>query len=50
MRLSCSAVIRGLSINDLARVECVLDSNDDAEEEEDDDDDDDCCVFVVRCR
>jgi hypothetical protein len=53
VRLSCSAVIRGLSINDLARVECVLDNNDADDEEDDDDDDDDddeedCCVFVVK--
>lgn len=47
MRFSCSAVIRGLSINDFARVECVLDNDDD---DDDNDDDDDCCVFAVRCR
>lgn len=47
VRFICSAVIRGLSINDLARVECVLDSNDAAAA---DDEDNDCCVFAVKCR
>jgi hypothetical protein len=47
VRFNCSAVIRGLSIKDFARVECVLDND---EDDDDNGDVDDCCVFAVRCR
>lgn len=36
VRLICSAVILGVSRNDLANVECVLDSDDEAAEDNDD--------------